>query len=466
MNHSSIKETAKELGLRVNDLLVLARQNDPFYVGTPSQREAAAWFAEHWQKFGFVEGVHLRRIHYRLISQEEPVLMPNGKRYENTEGCWKFLNDASKWARYLNLVDAGAFVDRRNPAPVICTDYDSDPTPGREVDAWTWPAVPSVPRLPELSALPRAVVDWPALSATGYDSVRQYHVEVWCEKTTMNDILEPLCKQLGVNLVTGAGELSYTATHQFLQRVSVAGVPARILYISDFDPAGVNMPFSVARKIEFDQTREEFDALDVRLQPIVLTATQVEQYSLPRVPIKDSDKRKANWIEIYGRGAVELDALEALYPGELARIVEDAISNYRDSSLQERAQAVKARFQDHLDARTRAVMARHTEELDAIETDYAELRERHEATRAAFRELVQPFQEQLDAYESALEDVSERASRLYSVLVEELEHEAIDTAGYDLPLPQLSRSAPALYDSRRSYLEQLDAYHEARTNGR
>ena len=40
---------------------------------------------------------------------------------------------------------------------------------------------------------------------------------------------------------------------------------------------------------------------------------------------KESDKGKARFEAQHGAGAVELDALEALHPGELRRIVEAAI---------------------------------------------------------------------------------------------------------------------------------------------
>ena len=77
----------------------------------------AQWFAELWQRFGFTEGVHLRRIHYRIVRVKPRLLKPDGWPYENTEGCWDFLSAAGKYARYLGLVDAHAFEDHRNPAP-------------------------------------------------------------------------------------------------------------------------------------------------------------------------------------------------------------------------------------------------------------------------------------------------------------------------------------------------------------
>jgi hypothetical protein len=63
---------AKEHKLRIPELLVLAPNNDPFYTGGKTTRAMAEWFTELWERFGYTQGVHLRRIHYQLISQAAP----------------------------------------------------------------------------------------------------------------------------------------------------------------------------------------------------------------------------------------------------------------------------------------------------------------------------------------------------------------------------------------------------------
>jgi hypothetical protein len=79
-------------------------------------RPVAAACPEPVEGFGYSDGVHLlRRIHYQLVFQDPPVVKPDGKPYENTTNDWAYLLQASKAARYLNLVDPAAFVDRRNP---------------------------------------------------------------------------------------------------------------------------------------------------------------------------------------------------------------------------------------------------------------------------------------------------------------------------------------------------------------
>ncbi len=125
MNYETIKQYAKANGQRVNDLIVLAPQNDPFYAGTPGDWEMAQWFAALWNAFYQGQNMHIRRVHYQIISQDPPVQLPNGLPYENTERCWDYLNQASKMARYLRLVNPAAFNDRRNPEAIDHRVHDT-----------------------------------------------------------------------------------------------------------------------------------------------------------------------------------------------------------------------------------------------------------------------------------------------------------------------------------------------------
>jgi len=423
-NYSYIKELAGAEGLRVSDLIALAPQNDPFYTGTASDIECAAWFADLWERFGYYRGVHIRRVHYQIISQDPPVMMPDGTPYENTERCWGFLNKASKAARYLNLVDAGAFVDRRNPEPrIYLQNGDADPTLGVSGQLWGDDI-----RLPNFPTIPAYYVD-------GYNGRQGYHCEVWCEKSTMNDVLIPLCQTYGANLVTGVGELSVTACLDLVQRVN--GRPVRIFYVSDFDPAGQSMPVAVGRKVEYFLRSEDAGA-DVRLYPIVLTADQVRQYRLPRTPIKETERRAGRFEERFGEGAVELDALEALHPGALSNIVEAQIRRYYDAELNRRVGAARARLLDDARRTQQAIIAEHRAELDQLRADY-------DALRTEFGERAASLQTRL--------------SELWETITEELEDAAPDLADYPIPAANAAQEAPgALFDSGRDYVEQIAAY--------
>lgn len=472
ITYETIKQLAKDNGISVSDLCALNPKNDPFYTGRPAEVIAAEWFADLWQKFGYGRGVHLRRVHYQIVSQNPPVNRPGGSRYENTETCWDYLNDAAKWARYLRLVSATAFVDRRNPEAVINAAWPKpddwgyqNPDPAYSITGWADDEY-ELPALPDLPELPDFLPGLPDYEVSGYETIQQpFHVEVWCEKTTMNDVLLPLCARYRCNLVVGAGELSITAVVDFMRRAETAGRPARILYVSDFDPAGMGMPISVARKIEYFQRNEGFHNLDIRLQPVVLTANQVAQYNLPRVPVKDTDLRKANFEAAYGQGQVELDALEALYPGQLAGIMRDAILQYYDPTLYRRAVNRRRALLDALEQERNAVLKDYRHDLDLLLDDYTSLLAAFGDTRARFEELVSDFQPQIDARQDELVAIKERWRSVYQDIQYALQAKQLDLTDEEFALPEAElpkENGDSLYSSSRDYLEQLKAYKAQR----
>jgi len=472
MNYQTIKTMAAENGYRVADLLALAPKNDPFYTGRPAEITRAEWFAELWHQFGYGTGVHLRRMHYQIVSQQPRVRRADGQEYLNTDRDWEYLNEASKWARYLNLVSPDAFVDRRNPDAKIFTNWTDpggifyeDPTPSYQVASWFDPDV-SLPALPALDDLPGIDLD-PHLIPAGYESIEQpIHLEIWVEKTTMNDVLEPLCRKYHVNLITGAGEMSITSVVDFLERVTAAARPARILYISDYDPAGLGMPISVARKIEYFVRNEGFDSLlDIRLEPIALTSAQVDEYNLPRVPVKSTDKRKAKFEQYHGKGQVELDAMEALHPGTLARIVQEHISLYYDDTLYSRAMDVRSDLADTLDTETTDALQPYLPDKEAIEQAYENLVDDWREIQKQFDDLTDPLYEQIEQIEGEFRKLLKTAITIHSEMVDALESVDLDaTTAYPLPIANIEDPDGLLYQSKRPYEDQLYAYKSARYN--
>ena len=472
MDYGTLKSMARTRGICVRELCALAPANDPFYIGRKSQLAAARWFADLWERFGYTQGVHLRRVHYRIVSQDPPVSRPDGEVYENSLKDWAFLISAGKWARYLGLVDPAAFVDRRNPEAMIFARWQNptdffytDPTPRFNVayddDEWRHYALPELPELPDL---PDELPDLPVFDVDGYSSIQQdFHVEVWVEKTTMNDVLKPLCRKYAANLVTGAGEMSITAVVDFMRRVRQSERPARILYVSDYDPAGLGMPISVARKIEFFQRQNGDGDMDIRLRPVVLTGEQVADYDLPRVPVKDTDSRKSNWERDHGEGQVELDALEALHEGELESIVEQAILCYYDPDLSRLADEQRDELTAALADRWDDVLACYQERRGELEADYATLRGEFDEVRVEFTEQAANFQERIDDFQSRVDGIKERGWELYQTIGNSLGDIDVDAGDYPLPEPDLPlETNGVLYVSSRPYLTQLESYQDYR----
>lgn len=447
--YDQIKRLAADHGRTIPSLLALARQNDPFFCGAPAQLAQAHWFADLWGQFRFVCGVHLRRVHYRLVSQETPVKRHDGKPYENTQNSWSYLCCAAKQARYLGLVSVTAFEDHRNPDPILYSPYppfEATPEWYMEDDfpKWTLPRI-LVNLTPYLSfALA------PSVRGYGYDLARDqpYLLEVWVEKSTMNDVLLPVCRDYGANLVTSLGFQSITSVIDLLKRIHKADKPARIFYISDFDPGGDGMPVGVSRQIEY--WREEFaPGADIRLLPLALTKEQVIEYRLPSIPIKDSDKRKESFQTRYGMEATELDALEALHPGRLRNMVSEALKDYHDSEIFNRLCEASDEAEEIVTEAWQEVCDPFVEQVDAIKTEadeiYSRYRERLAALASELNQEIDPLQERLDAVRQDIQ-------------------QAIDDFDPDLPdrpEPDIEPEADAdewLFDSTRDYMDQLAVY--------
>ena len=167
--------------------------------------------------------------------------------------------------------------------------------------------------------------------------------------------------------------------------------------------------------------------LDVQLRQVVLTEQQCEEYRLPRTPLKETAETEA-WKERYGKGATELDALEALHPGRLRQILVDEIERYYDTDLDDRISETAR----EIDADLRVTS------MDAAASVGADLRE-------------------LDRAYAALE---ERTKQIYQGIITNL-HEADDIGEIEWPVPSCGdEDADPLYDSKRTYIEQIDRYKQ------
>jgi hypothetical protein len=312
-DYAALKRLAEELDRPVRTV-VTDMNTDPFYAGAPARKAWAEWFAALWRRFQFRHGVHLRRIHYVLVSTD--VLDTSGRRYLNTLNCWNDLKSASRDARYLGLVAIDAFVDQRTDEAVVHLAGDNEDSELHVKDPLGVSVSASAPKLSALN-IPRLSSDLLTCPAPtdppGYEFLQpvvsqRFHVEIWSEKTTIADILLPLAREYGLNVVMGAGDMSLTRCYEFVERVRESGRPARILYVSDFDPQGHNMPVGVARKIDYLNQTKHLN-LDVRVLPVALTHEQCVEHRLPRVPLKETVGGKAKFEERFGEGATELDAL-------------------------------------------------------------------------------------------------------------------------------------------------------------
>jgi hypothetical protein len=320
---------------RVNlgDLTVLTISKDPYRMHTVANHRDAAWFKEHLKKAGVFGPIHLRGFHYRLVARGD-ITLPSGKQYINDETCYNWLNQASKPARWLEYIGFDRIVDNRNEPPVMRVADDLEPRNGG-------PRIGSgdpVPYIYGANFLPKIEIDDDNL-------VQPYRIILAGEKSSLKDELLPIVEEIGGELILPSGEFSDTLIYDFVRRAAEDGRPAVVIYFSDFDPAGNQMPVSVARKIQALRDLK-FPELQIEMHCAALTADDVGRLNLPSTPLKEGEQRADRWRDAHGHEQTEIDALPALHPGELRRIAREAVAPFYDFDAEERLAEAKGEWED------------------------------------------------------------------------------------------------------------------------
>ena len=183
-----IEAAAREASLPLSDLTVLDKKVDPYRQDTPAGHRDGAWLAEQMVRLGITRPIHLRGLHYALVSSTS-LTKPDGARYLNTADDWEWLQvEAAKAARWLGYVPFDQIVDARNDAPVIVVHDTAAPEVeiglGAEIEV-------SVPDL-------RDIV--PTVYLSNFKPKQQHRLVLWGEKTSLADAARPLCERYSADL--------------------------------------------------------------------------------------------------------------------------------------------------------------------------------------------------------------------------------------------------------------------------
>jgi hypothetical protein len=160
------------------------------------------------------------------------------------------------------------------------------------------------------------------------------------EKMSLASVLRPIAQEVGGEMLLPTGEPSDTMIAELAERAARDDRRTVIFYLSDFDPAGRQMPISVGRKLQAISQRD-FPDLEAELHHIAVTLQQVEEYNLPSTPLKETERRADKWRAVMGREQTEIDALLALHEGALHGIIMQAITPFYDAHLQARADEMR-----------------------------------------------------------------------------------------------------------------------------
>jgi hypothetical protein len=324
--HSEIAVAAAEAGIPITDLIVLSKGKDPYFRDTREGHENGQWFAGQVARFvAHDKKIHIRGLFYLIVSAADTKL-PDGTAFINGLDCWLWLqNKAAKSARALGYVPFSRIRDARNEAPRLIS-YMRSPGPG---EGWLTTGLNI--------ELPLAANFLPAPAGTSPIARQPYRVVLIGEKSSLAEVLEPIAREVEGELLLPTGEMSDTMIAEMAARAAADPRPAVVLYISDFDPSGHQMPISLARKLQAQRTLHHPD-LRIEVHRVALTHHQVRELELPSTPLKVGEKRAKKWREKMGHEQVEVDALAALKPGELRRIVRNALEPFFDFSLAVRCQ--------------------------------------------------------------------------------------------------------------------------------
>ena len=156
-----------------------------------------------------------------------------------------------------------------------------------------------------------------------------HRVEVWCESRSLAGTVQRTCEELGVDLYPAGDFASDTFVYEAAQEIEYIGKPTVLLYLGDYDPAGLLIDQDIIRKL-----REHLPDQDVELRRLAITAEQIEQYNLPTKPRKAGDRRRLD-IE----DTVEAEALPA---GTLREMLRDAVDEYLPDGVRERTRRAEA----------------------------------------------------------------------------------------------------------------------------
>jgi hypothetical protein len=244
----------------------------------------------------------IRQIFYRLVGAHE---------YEKTERAYERLCEHLARARRARLI----------PMDVIRDDGGIIAAP----DHWE--------NSEQFWATVRGIAKNFTLDRGAGQSTRLVAI---CEAGGMVPQLARIANPYGVSVMSGGGFDSLTDKHKFAAALASYGRPTVVQHIGDHDPSGVSMFLAFLEDVEAFTRDLGGCATFTRL---AVTPAQIQQYSLPTAPPKDTDRRAFNGLTCQA---------EALAPDVLAQILRDAIESRVDLDVLNRVKQREKKIQRQL----------------------------------------------------------------------------------------------------------------------
>jgi hypothetical protein len=382
-------------GQTVTDVTVLANVNDPFRMDVPNLRARAEWLAGHFNTLVDRPRIHNRGLHYLVLGQIKPDgtvygenMRPDGRSQKDWD--WNWLQDASKAARWLDLIDIDRLLDKRSDVPTL-RRWSQPPEPEPSVSLGEALHIPGVDD--DLGVA--QIEDFEATSDYGPWTRQPYHLIIIGEKSSLYDALAPTARRYQADLYLPTGDISISFVNDMANDIVRDGRPAIIFYVADADPSGWVMPIAFTRKLQAIKLLKpkRFADLDFRVYRAGLTPAQVDASHYPKldpIALKETEVRDP----LPGlAGAVELDAVMAYYPGVLEGIVSEKLDPWFDESLAQRVDDARAEYLDEAEEALDEFLGEQGRtRRDEITTRLAEIRAEADRLLAEMATLTEDFE--------------------------------------------------------------------------
>lgn len=160
--------------------------------------------------------------------------------------------------------------------------------------------------------------------------------EVWCESRSIASVLLADCKELAVDLYPCGGFSSVSFVHAAAQEHNGSGDdrPLQVLYIGDYDPAGVLIDTSLQKELRAHLAEN----IELRFERIGINADQIATHDLPTKPRKEGDKRSIQVERTVEAEAMPAHILRSLVRGRVESLLPEnalAVSKVAEQSERE-----------------------------------------------------------------------------------------------------------------------------------
>ena len=143
------------------------------------------------------------------------------------------------------------------------------------------------------------------------------YLQVWCESRGAAATIQDTCAAYGVGLIPARGQTSLTLIHEAAQIIaSRAKEEVNILYIGDYDEAGVNIGISVYERL-YTILSNRWNG-HIYFHRIAINDEQIADWNLPTKPAKTVGRHLRNQT-------VEVESIPV---PTLRTLVEDSIEEY------------------------------------------------------------------------------------------------------------------------------------------